>query len=223
MATQEPGRCGVPRLRRYAQGDGPGDASRPFGGVSDVYSSILAPSGVAAASVAGVTPDGPAYQPRLTAAETTVPVCQPLLAASHVPPTGPGCPGGPGCVAPDCHHDELRDLNDEDHLESRPLFRPRQPDVRDVLGPSATVIASDGQPPPAPHSRGARLLASDSAVAARTRHIHRRWYFVAYHIKEGRIALVQVKGALNRSNFLTKAVGGASYAADRDYALGVAV
>ena len=72
-------------------------------------------------------------------------------------------------------------------------------------------------------SRGARLLASDSAVAARTRHIHRRWYFVAYHIEEGRVMLVQVKGALNRSNFLTKAVGGASYAADRDYALGVAV
>tara|TARA_B110000046_G_scaffold176712_1_gene202677 strand:- start:649 stop:2127 length:1479 start_codon:yes stop_codon:yes gene_type:complete len=70
-------------------------------------------------------------------------------------------------------------------------------------------------------SRGARLLASDSAAAARTRHIHRRWYFVAYHIEEGRVKLVQVKGALNRSNFLTKPVGGASFAADRDYALGV--
>ena len=42
------------------------------------------------------------------------------------------------------------------------------------------------------------------AKPARTRHIHRRWYFVAYHIEEGRVALVQVKGALNRSNFLTR-------------------
>lgn len=71
-------------------------------------------------------------------------------------------------------------------------------------------------------SRGARLLASDCAAAARTRHIHRRWYFVQHHLEEGHVVLKAVKGALNPSNFLTKAVGGASFAADRAYALGVA-
>ena len=70
-------------------------------------------------------------------------------------------------------------------------------------------------------SRGARLLTQDQAAAARTRHIHRRWYFVTYHIEEGRLKLLQVKGSLNHSNFLTKAVGGAPFAADRSYAMGV--
>jgi hypothetical protein len=70
-------------------------------------------------------------------------------------------------------------------------------------------------------SRGARLLAMDCASAARTRHIHRRWYFVRYHIDEKRLRVQLLKGSLNRSNFLTKAVGGAPFAADRDYAMGV--
>ena len=70
-------------------------------------------------------------------------------------------------------------------------------------------------------SRGAALLARDCAVAARVRHIHRRWYFVRYHIDSGRMRIVQVKGSLNRANFLTKAVGGAAFAADRAYALGI--
>jgi hypothetical protein len=70
-------------------------------------------------------------------------------------------------------------------------------------------------------SFGARLLTQDQAAAARTRHIHRRWYFVTYHIEEGRLKLLQVKGSLNHSNFLTKAVGGAPFAADRSYAMGV--
>ena len=70
-------------------------------------------------------------------------------------------------------------------------------------------------------SRGARLLAMDCAVAARVRHIHRRWYFVRYHIDEKHIVVVLVKGSANRSNFLTKAVGGAPFAADRAYALGI--
>ena len=69
-------------------------------------------------------------------------------------------------------------------------------------------------------SRGARLLAMDCASAARTRHIHRRWYFVRYHIDEGHLRVALVKGSLNRSNFLTKPVGGASFASDRAYALG---
>jgi hypothetical protein len=69
-------------------------------------------------------------------------------------------------------------------------------------------------------SRGARLLAMDCAAAARTRHIHRRWYFVRYHIDEKHLSVVLVKGSRNRSNFLTKPVGGAPFAADRDYAMG---
>jgi hypothetical protein len=69
-------------------------------------------------------------------------------------------------------------------------------------------------------SRGARLLAMDCAAAARTRHIHRRWYFVRYHIDEKHLSVTLVKGSRNRSNFLTKPVGGAPFAADRDYALG---
>ena len=36
------------------------------------------------------------------------------------------------------------------------------------------------------------------------------------------VVLRAVKGSLNPSNFLTKAVGGASFAADRAYALGTA-
>ena len=70
-------------------------------------------------------------------------------------------------------------------------------------------------------SRGARLLAMDCAAAARTRHIHRRWYFVRYHVDEGHVNVVLVKGSLNRSNFMTKPVGGASFAADRAYAMGI--
>ena len=57
-------------------------------------------------------------------------------------------------------------------------------------------------------SRGARLLAMDCAAAARTRHIHRRWYFVRYHIDEKHLSVTLVKGSRNRSNFLTKPVGG---------------
>ena len=70
-------------------------------------------------------------------------------------------------------------------------------------------------------SRGARLLSLDEASSARTRHIHRRWFFVRYHIDEGRVVVSQIKGSLNRSNFLTKPVGGAPFAADRAYALGI--
>ena len=70
-------------------------------------------------------------------------------------------------------------------------------------------------------SRGARLLSLDEASSARTRHIHRRWFFVRYHIDEGRVVVSHIKGSLNRSNFLTKPVGGAPFAADRAYALGI--
>ena len=70
-------------------------------------------------------------------------------------------------------------------------------------------------------SRGARLLAMDCAAAARTRHIHRRWYFVRYHIDEEHLNVLLVKGSNNRSNFLTKPVGGKAFALDRAYAMGI--
>jgi hypothetical protein len=70
-------------------------------------------------------------------------------------------------------------------------------------------------------SRGARLLSLDSAAAARTRHIHRRWFFVQYHVDEGRLKVVLLKGSENMSNFLTKAVGGASFNDSRSHALGI--
>ena len=68
-------------------------------------------------------------------------------------------------------------------------------------------------------SRGARLLALDCASAARTRHIHRRWFFVRHHTEDGSIIVKAVKGSDNHANFLTKPVGGASFASDRKFAL----
>ena len=69
-------------------------------------------------------------------------------------------------------------------------------------------------------SRGARLLAVDVGSSARTRHIHKRWYFVQYHVDEKRIAISPVKGCNNHANIMTKAVGGASFGDARAYALG---
>jgi len=69
-------------------------------------------------------------------------------------------------------------------------------------------------------SRGARLLVEDCAAPARTRHIHRRWYFVRYYRASGRVAIKEVKGDNNPANFLTKAVGGAALARDRAFAMG---
>ena len=70
-------------------------------------------------------------------------------------------------------------------------------------------------------SRGARLLASDCAAPARTRHVHRRWFFVRYYADTGRICIKEIKGGNNPSNFLTKAVGGSAFAQNRAYALGM--
>ena len=70
-------------------------------------------------------------------------------------------------------------------------------------------------------SRGARLLAVDCAAPARTRHIHRRWFFVRYYTDSGKVAIREIKGANNPANFLTKAVGGAAFARDRAYSLGM--
>ena len=70
-------------------------------------------------------------------------------------------------------------------------------------------------------SRGARLLAEDAAAAVRTRHVHRRWYFVTHYITDGIIRLVPVKGTNNAANFLTKAVCGEAFIRDRAYAMGI--
>ena len=70
-------------------------------------------------------------------------------------------------------------------------------------------------------SRGARLLAVDCAVPARTRHIHRRWFFVRYHSDTGKLTIKEIKGVNNPANFMTKAVGGAASCRDRNYALGM--
>ena len=78
----------------------------------------------------------------------------------------------------------------------------------------------DGPVPVLSDSRGARLIAADSSVAARTRHIHRRWFFVRHHVDSGLLVLREVKGCMNHANFLTKPVGGAPFAADRAYAMG---
>ena len=70
-------------------------------------------------------------------------------------------------------------------------------------------------------SRGARLLVSDVASAARCRHIHRRWFFVRFFVDEGLVVIAPVKGCNNPANSLTKPVGGGPFARDRSYQLGL--
>ena len=78
--------------------------------------------------------------------------------------------------------------------------------------PGPIVLLSD--------SRGARLIATDCQAPARTRHIHRRWFFVRHYVDTKKIVVKEVKGERNPSNFMTKAVGGAAYARDRAYVMG---
>ena len=70
-------------------------------------------------------------------------------------------------------------------------------------------------------SRATRLIAEDCASTARTRHIHRRWFFVQHYINESIVRIVEVRGTHNSANFMTKAVGGVSFRQDRAYALGI--
>ena len=70
-------------------------------------------------------------------------------------------------------------------------------------------------------SRGARLLVADCAAPARTRHIHRRWYFIRYYKDANRLKVTEIKGANNPANFMTKPVGGAAFARDRSRAMGM--
>ena len=68
-------------------------------------------------------------------------------------------------------------------------------------------------------SRAARLIAEDCASSARTRHIHRRWFFVQHFIGDGMVRIIEVRGTHNAANFLTKAVGGVSFQQDRGYCM----
>ena len=70
-------------------------------------------------------------------------------------------------------------------------------------------------------SRGAKLLTTDGASSSRTRHIHRRWFFVEHHIDDGAVQITKIRGALNPANFLTKPVGGQAFKDDRAYAMGL--
>ena len=70
-------------------------------------------------------------------------------------------------------------------------------------------------------SRAARLIAEDCASTARTRHIHRRWFFVQHYINEEVVRIVAVRGTHNGANFVTKAVGGLPFQQDRAYAMGI--
>ena len=82
-----------------------------------------------------------------------------------------------------------------------------------VVLDSPTVIYCD--------SRGARLMAMDLASSKRTRHIHRRWYFVAFYVEEGQVLVVKLDGSRNFADCLSKATGGKLFAAQRAYLLGV--
>ena len=55
---------------------------------------------------------------------------------------------------------------------------------------------------------------------ARTRHIHRRWFFTRYYISAGKVYIQAVKGAFNPANMLTKPSGGAQFKRDRLYLMG---
>ena len=64
-------------------------------------------------------------------------------------------------------------------------------------------------------SRGARMLAQHVRSTTRTRHIHRRWFFVTHYIKSKRVVIDQVPSKDNWSNVLTKPVGMADFKFDR--------
>lgn len=92
-------------------------------------------------------------------------------------------------------------------------FRNLLEDVGVILQ-SPTVVFCD--------SRGARLLAVDVASSRRTRHIHRRWFFVQFCIDEHQVVIRELSGKDNFANCLSKCTGGKSFAAERRYLLGTA-
>ena len=64
-------------------------------------------------------------------------------------------------------------------------------------------------------SRGARMLAVHARSTPRTRHIHRRWFFVSHYDKAGKIQVTQVSSDDNWSNILTKPLGVSVFQNDR--------
>ena len=64
-------------------------------------------------------------------------------------------------------------------------------------------------------SRGARMLAMHVQSTSRTRHIHRRWFFVTHYCKRKSVLIKQVESKKNWSNVLTKPVGMADFKFDR--------
>ena len=64
-------------------------------------------------------------------------------------------------------------------------------------------------------SRGARMLSLHIQSTARTRHIHRRWFFVSYYTRGKKVFLREVASKDNWSNILTKATGTFEFETDR--------
>ena len=77
---------------------------------------------------------------------------------------------------------------------------------------SPTVVFTD--------SRGARQMSMDMASSQRTRHIHRRWYFVCFHEDAGEVKIKALAGKLNFANCLSKCTGGKQFLTERAYLLG---
>lgn len=70
-------------------------------------------------------------------------------------------------------------------------------------------------------SRGARLMAMDVASSRRTRHIHRRWFFVQFYVDDKQVVIRELRGAVNFADCLSKCAGGKSFLAGRAYILGL--
>ena len=65
-------------------------------------------------------------------------------------------------------------------------------------------------------SRGARMLAVHAQSTPRTRHIHRRWFFVTHYKHAKRVEISEVASADNWANVLTKPTGVTSFRTDRE-------
>ena len=70
-------------------------------------------------------------------------------------------------------------------------------------------------------SRAARLLADQGGSSARTRHIHRREHFVAFHTREGTAWISAIRGDRNPANALTKFTYGVMFLRERAYFFGI--
>uniref|UniRef100_A0A7S0Q868 Reverse transcriptase Ty1/copia-type domain-containing protein n=1 Tax=Coccolithus braarudii TaxID=221442 RepID=A0A7S0Q868_9EUKA len=90
------------------------------------------------------------------------------------------------------------------------------------------MLSDAGMPPQQPtlifcDRRGARLMAMDVASSQRTRHIHRRWYFVTFHVDEGEVEIKELRGSRNFSDCLSKCTGGKTFTGERSYIMGMNV